>query len=77
MKSGNKLGLFGIALLLLGVFVMLFPTADTKVVEVGGYLEIAAFVIIIVAAFRASFRWLFLLLLAPASFYLWLLAQGH
>jgi hypothetical protein len=55
----------------------LYPTWHTEVTKLGGAIELFAYGTFVWAAFRGTKKWLFLLLLSPVSYFLWLLAQGH
>jgi hypothetical protein len=77
ISTANKIGIAGAVVLIAGLIVMLYPTSDTRVLGVGVYIQLSAFVAIVFAALRGSLKWFFMLLLIPCCAYLWLLAQGH
>lgn len=69
--------LLGVVLLIVGVFLSLWTTADTRLTTAGGILQAAAYLVFVAAGVLRPRKWLFALLLAPFSYWFWLLSLGH
>jgi hypothetical protein len=54
ISTANKIGIAGAVVLIAGLIVMLYPTSDTRVLGVGVYIQLSAFVAIVFAALRGS-----------------------
>jgi hypothetical protein len=77
MITPNRVGVLGLFLLVLGVALLLYPTWHTGVTDNGSMAEFLAYCAFIYAGLWGPRKWLFLLLLSPASAFLCLVAQGH
>jgi hypothetical protein len=78
IKTADKLASLGLALTVVGSAVgLLFQGPDLGIVNVAGWAQIVALVLMLVGVVRGSRWWLLSIILITAGGYLWLLEQGH